>query len=150
MTHKFNYCATGSSNWGWCAYGHTETLFLCIIAFLPYCLVKRLREENIGRRRRGRRNEQIYLGINRFGSTIQDLSAAFSTSLFHQWGEHKTSDWKVSSCLYSILGKNLKKKKIIFVKWSVFYASACSVPKQSLPSGGAVLCLPWLSGPKIR
>lgn len=111
MTHKINYCATGSSNWGWCAYGHTETLLVCIIAFLPYCLTKSLREENIGRRRRGRRNEQIYLGINRFGSTIQQLSAAFSTSLFAQWGEHKTSDWKVSSCPYSILGKNLEKKR---------------------------------------
>lgn len=60
---------------------HMVILRLCLLASLLFCLIKSQREENIGRRRRGRRNEQIYLGINRFGSAIQQLSAAFSASL---------------------------------------------------------------------
>lgn len=94
---------------------HMVTLRLCLFASLLFSLTALLKvwEKNIGTRRRGRKKEKIYLGINRFDSTMQHLSAAFSTSLLPQWGEHKTSDWKVSSCPYSILGKNLKEKN----KW---------------------------------
>lgn len=134
-------------------------LRLCLLASLLFCLIKSQREENIGRRRRGRRNEQIYLGINRFGSAIQQSSAAFSASLLPSVRRAQKSDWKVSLWACSILGKNLKKKnpkpkqipwnkKIMLVKWSVLYP--CPVSKQSLPSRGAVLCPPWLPDPRIR
>lgn len=134
-------------------------LRLCLLAALLFCLIKSQREENIGRRRRGRRNEQIYLGINRFGSAIQQLSAAFSASLLPSVRRAQKSDWKVSLWACSILGKNLKKKKpkpkqipwnkkIMLVKWSVLYP--CPVSKQSLPSRGAALCPPWLPDPRIR
>lgn len=89
---------------------HMVILRLCSFASLLFCLIKSLRQENIGRKRRGRRNEQICLSISRFGSAIQQLSAAFSTSLLPSVRGAQKSDWKVSLWACSILGKNLKEK----------------------------------------
>lgn len=134
------------------SYWDSVCLHHCFSALLKVRERRILGEEGGG-------EEQIYLGINRFGSAIQHLSAAFSASLLPSVRRAQKSDWKVSLWACSILGKNLKKKKpkpkpipwnkkIMLVKWSVLYP--CPVSKQSLTGRGAALCPPWLPDPRIR